>query len=102
MMDKALAKKYQNGLKLEIIIKGKDDDEMEKTSDLAPEVKDADAPEQDEEMPQGEMKPEADEEMMMLKQMTENAPQGREPMTLGERAKAKMRARMEEKEKFKK
>lgn len=102
MMDKALAKKYQNGLKLEIIIKGQDDKELEQSSDLAPEVKDAneEGMEENPEMMAGQ---EADPEMAMLKKMTEGSvpPNGREPMSLGERAQEKMRMRMEEKQKGK-
>ncbi len=79
VMKKALADKHKSALKLEIIIHGGSGDskekEAEKTSDLAPEIKDDD--EQEKQMLASQNQPmapaqdaeEQDDEMMLLNKM---------------------------------
>lgn len=75
----ALDKKKKDAMKIEIIINGAQapsEKEMQQTSDRAPEVKDT------------------EEETLKSVIGKDEEQKGREPKTLGERAKAGMRARL--------
>jgi hypothetical protein len=109
-LNEALARRKDKAMKIEIIINGKpQDEEADKTSGLAPEVKDKD--EDNKLIAQDAIEmPEEDEEhedeaqdMQMLKALIEQAPekQGRASVSLDEKARDMMRAKMESKMKGK-
>jgi hypothetical protein len=107
VMNEALSRRKDKAMKIEIIINGKpQDEEAEKTSGLAPEVKDRDEDEglvaQDAiEMP--EEHEDEDQDMQMIKALMAQAPekQGRASVSLDEKARDMMRAKMESKMKGK-
>jgi hypothetical protein len=111
-LNEALARRKEKAMKIEIIINGKpQDDEAEKTSGLAPEVKDRNEEDLKGVVAQDAIEmPEEDEEhedeaqdAKIMRALLEQAPekQGRASVSLDEKARDMMRAKMESKMKGK-